>query len=60
MACLYANNPMQDADDGIALRLARVAELVQVQGHAAKDAARRRSCRSEHVESLIVVASDAV
>ena len=57
LACLYANNPaVQDADDGIALRLARVAELdVEVQGHAAlRDAARSdvevARAKAEHVE----------
>ena len=58
MACLYANNPaVQDADDGIALRLARVAELdVEVQGHAAlRDAARSdvalARAQAEHIEA---------
>ena len=58
MACLYANsNPaIQEADDGIALRLARVAELdVEVQGHAAlRDAARSdvevARAKAEHIE----------
>ena len=58
MACLYANNPaVQDADDGIALRLARVAELdVELQGHAAlRDAARSdvalARAQAEHIEA---------
>ena len=58
MAYLYANNPaVQDADDGIALRLARVAELdVELQGHAAlRDAARSdvalARAQAEHIEA---------
>ena len=58
MAFLYANNPaVQDADDGIALRLARVAELdVELQGHAAlRDAARSdvalARAQAEHIEA---------
>ena len=55
---LYASsNPaIQEADDGIALRLARVAELdVEVQGHAAlRDAARSdvalARAQAEHIE----------
>ena len=58
MACLYASsNPaIQEADDGIALRLARVAELdVEVQGHTAlRDAARSdvalARAQAEHIE----------
>ena len=56
---LYASsNPaIQEADDGIALRLARVAELdVEVQGHAAlRDAARSdvalARAQAEHIET---------
>ena len=58
MVCLYANNPaVQDADDGIALRLARVAELdVELQGHAALRHAARSDvalarAQAEHVEA---------